>query len=56
MAVLQPTLIEWDASFPETTLSFEDMVYPPNNNTLNIDLRSEVRVYRILKTNDYPSK
>ena len=32
------------------------MVYRPNNNTLNIDLRSEVRGYRILQTNDYLSK
>jgi hypothetical protein len=51
--VLNPAQIEWNASFPDTTAYFPDIIY---NDTAPLQLREDTRGYRILQTNGIPRK
>jgi hypothetical protein len=52
-AVLNPAHIQWNASFPNTTDYFPDMIYNPK---IPLGLRKDTRGYRIRQTNGIPRK
>jgi hypothetical protein len=53
-AVVEPAHIQWNATFPDTTKSFPDLIWRASGN--NLALRKETRGYRILKTGGIPRK
>jgi hypothetical protein len=49
--VFRPAHIEWNATFPETLNSLEDM-----DDTIKLGMREEIRGYRVPRTNGVPRK
>ena len=52
--VLEPAHIEWNATYPDTTENFPDLIWRADGN--NLSLRQDVRGYKILKTGGMPRK